>query len=53
MYDTSESKALDQRAMKVMPGPNSNLPGYELIEPLYIKKALGSANAFFCCRRIG
>ena len=35
------SQTLDERAKAVMPGPHSNLPGYELFKPIYITHGQG------------
>lgn len=42
MNSYSASYALHERALRVMPGPNSNLPGYELMDPRYIRRAKGA-----------
>lgn len=38
----SKSVELKKEALKVMPGPHSNLPGYELFKPIYLVKGNGA-----------
>jgi glutamate-1-semialdehyde 2,1-aminomutase len=42
MKSMQKSKELDERAKPVMPGPHSNLPGYELFKPIYITRGQGA-----------
>ena len=42
MKSMSKSQDLNERALKVMPGPHSNLPGYELFRPIYITRGQGA-----------
>ena len=41
MRSMQTSQTLDERAKAVMPGPHSNLPGYELFKPIYITYGQG------------
>jgi glutamate-1-semialdehyde 2,1-aminomutase len=36
------SQELGKRALEVMPGPHSNLPGYELFRPIWITRGEGA-----------
>jgi glutamate-1-semialdehyde 2,1-aminomutase len=36
------SQKLGQRALEVMPGPHSNMPGYELFRPIWINRGSGA-----------
>ena len=38
----SKSVELKKEALRVMPGPHSNLPGYELFKPIYLVKGNGA-----------
>ncbi len=38
----SISERLASRALEVMPGPHSNLPGYELLRPISIERGEGA-----------
>jgi glutamate-1-semialdehyde 2,1-aminomutase len=42
MKSMQKSEELNERALKVMPGPHSNLPGYELFKPIYITHGKGA-----------
>jgi glutamate-1-semialdehyde 2,1-aminomutase len=42
MYSMDKSLELNQSALKVMPGPHSNLPGYELFKPIYLTHGKGA-----------
>ena len=42
MYKMDKSVELSKEAIKVMPGPHSNLPGYELFRPIYLEKGKGA-----------
>jgi glutamate-1-semialdehyde 2,1-aminomutase len=41
MRSMHRSQALHERAEQVIPGPNSNLPGYELFKPIYLTPGQG------------
>ncbi len=41
-YDMTSSRLLGSRALEVMPGPHSNLPGYELFKPIWIERGEGA-----------
>lgn len=36
------SRAMGERALELMPGPHSNLPGYELFRPLWLTHGKGA-----------
>jgi glutamate-1-semialdehyde 2,1-aminomutase len=42
MKSMIKSEELNQRALKVMPGQHSNLPGYELFKPIFITRGQGA-----------
>ena len=42
MYCMKSSKELSDIAFDIMPGPHSNLPGYELLKPIFLVKGQGS-----------
>jgi len=42
MLTMRNSQELNERALRVMPGPHSNLPGYELFKPIYITRGQGA-----------
>ena len=42
MLDMKKSVELSQEALEVMPGPHSNLPGYELFKPIYLERGSGA-----------
>jgi glutamate-1-semialdehyde 2,1-aminomutase len=37
-----KSQTLNDEALKIMPGPHSNLPGYELFKPIYLTHGKGA-----------
>ena len=41
MRSMTTSQALHERAQAIIPGPHSNLPGYELFKPIYITHGQG------------
>lgn len=40
--DFTKSELLAQQALEIIPGPHSNLPGYELFKPVYITHGKGA-----------
>ena len=42
MRSMIKSQELNERALQLMPGPHSNLPGYELFKPIYLTHGKGA-----------